>query len=430
MRPARHSRRATSALQDLATRDPTLAALSLWCAHVDDDATSLAAHSDSARVHYGPAFADLTREEQVGLAAHHILHIALRHAPRGAAMRARLGDRFDSDLWNIAADAILNQVLIDAEYILPRPRLLLSELLLAALPDTAPSEALSVFDVDRLFLRLLNGRPPDGSQTRQGGGTSVSDPAEKARAHARKQAFKADLAEAEAAGAQDDGPQAADWQQRVSQAFSAGRAAGYGIGAAGHLIADLPASRVPWEAVLRHLVTRAVTQIPRLSPGTPSRRWLARDADARARSAPQPAFEAGWRRDGRIPRIALGIDTSGSIDDTRLRLFTAQIDAIARRTGAEVHLLAFDEAVQARAVLRPGQGDSALDNLAITRGGGTSFVDIVTVSAGLDPSILVVLTDLDGKFGPDPRRFPVLWAVPEDPPDPPPPFGRVLSLAR
>jgi hypothetical protein len=42
--------------------------------------------------------------------------------------------------------------------------------------------------------------------------------------------------------------------------------------------------------------------------------------------------------------------------------------------------------------------------------------------------MILILTDLDGRFGPVAPRTRLIWAVP-DAPAKPPPFGRVLELA-
>ncbi len=67
--------------------------------------------------------------------------------------------------------------------------------------------------------------------------------------------------------------------------------------------------------------------------------------------------------------------------------------------------------------------------MAPPRGGGTAFPPVIAAAAALGPSALVILTDLEGEPGEAPRGVPVIWAVPDGPVTPPP-FGRVLTLAR
>jgi predicted metal-dependent peptidase len=407
---SRHSERASRALRKLAETDPAFASLSLWVAHEDSDARPLPAWSDGTTIRYGPSFETHSLPEQMGLAAHHILHVAFRHSTRREAMALRFGAAHDGGLFNTAADAVLNEALFRAGYVLPRPCVLLTDLLREALGDIAPpDDALARWDAERLYVSLMatgdKGRPREA--------------ADKARTFAARQSFEEDLD----AGAPDEGEDAGEWQERVTRAMEAGRLAGRGIGVIGHRLADLPETRVPWETVLRRLVTKAVTNLPRQSWRRPTGRWLALDAAGQALP-----FEPATARTARAPRVAIGIDSSSSVDATRLALFAAQVAGIARRTGAETHVLVFDETVRDRQVMRAGTWERAVTQLAFTRDGGTDFAPVLAEADRLDPAVIVMLTDLDAPLPPRPRA-PVIWAVPEAP-RAAPAWGRVVSLAR
>jgi len=452
--PQRHSTRATRALQKLAEQDPAFAALALWCTHVDSDLRETTAWTDGAAIHYGAAFEGLSLPEQVGLAAHHILHIAFRHAPRSRAMYVRFGDRYDEDLFNLATDAIVNETLMLSGHILPRPVVRVTGLLKATTRDEMQGEeAVTKYDAERLYVMLMQddgarqGAQPGDRGRKSGGGKGESDGtgseggdrprpggalAEAARAYAARQGFRPDIETGgsdkdDGAGTEDD----AEWRQRVVRAMEAGRLAGHGIGMLGHRLADLPQVHTPWEVVLRGLVTRAVIHHPQPLPTRPARRWLARDSDARQKGGPAPAFEAGWQRDQEIPKIVVGIDSSGSVDGTLLAMFASQVAGIAKRTGAETHVLVFDQAVRSRAVMGRGVWERRITDILFSRDGGTSFIAVMEEALALTPSAIVILTDLQGPFGPPPPKgVPVIWAVPGDPPPDGAPFGRVLSLAR
>ncbi|TCP38978.1 DUF2201 family putative metallopeptidase [Rhodovulum marinum] len=450
----RHSTRARRALTKLAEQDPAFAALALWCTHVDSDGREGPAWTDGRAIHYGPAFEPLSLPEQIGLAAHHILHIAFRHAPRSHAMHVRFGDRYDEALFNLATDAIVNETLMLTGFILPRPAVRLTGLLKATLrEDIRGEEAVTKYDAERLYVALMQDgasprstRPGDkgaagggGKGDGEGQGSQGGDRprpggalAEAARAYAEQQAFAPDIETGrddrdDGAGREED----AEWRQRVARAMEAGRLAGHGIGMLGHRLADLPEVHTPWEVVLRGLVSRAVMQNPRPQGTRPARRWLARDADARQRGAPDPAFEPGMLRDQDIPRIVVGVDSSGSVDGTLLAKFAAELAAIAKRTGAETHVLVFDQQVRGRAVMGGAAWEKRITDILFSRDGGTSFIQVMDEALALDPSAVVILTDLEGPFGPmPPKGLPVIWAVPGEPPSAGAPFGRVLSLAR
>lgn len=404
---ATHSSRARPALVDLAEADPALAALALWCDHRDGALTRTA----GTVITYGPDFAALPRHVQIGLAAHHVLHVALRHAARMGELRDRLGDAFRPDLFNLAADALVNTVLLAADHALPRPAVTLEGLVREGLGEDRTG--LADWDVERLYFALL---PRAGEDDR---GDRVED-------YATRQRFVPDVDPGDAPGGGGAAEEAARWQQHLSRAVEAGRAAGRGVGATLHRLADLPEPQTPWTLILRRLLTRAVMPERRPSPQRPARRWIAGAAQAERAGTPVPGFERGYRPQTDVARVVVGLDASGSIDDARLGLFWAEVTGIARRMAVELHVAVFDDGLRHVARLAPTESRPVLPEMP--RGGGTDFAPVVAHAARLGASALVVLTDLDGPAGPAPR-FPVIWAVP-DAAGVEAPFGRLVDLSR
>jgi len=405
-----HSARATAALRALTEADPALAALSLWCTHRDADGPTV---TRGTVIRYGPGFATLPLHEQIGLAGHHILHASLQHSARMAAMEARFGDGFAPDLWRMAADAIINEALLQAGHALPRPALTLTGLLRAVTGATPPAvQALAEWDVDRLYLKLT------------GDGTAAGQ----AREHARGQGFADDLEAEDETEAAEGEQTRADWRGHLARAMAAGQAAGIGLGVFGHRLADLPVPRTPWEVVLRRLLARATLPRPAPSHRRPARSWLALDAQARADGTPAPVFQPGLARTQAAPRLVLALDCSASIDAARLSLLAAELGGIARRCAASLHLLAFDTAVRIETRLDPARVAGQLRALDLPQGGGTDFAPVIARAVALRASALVVLTDLDGPTGPPPR-LPVIWAVPRASAPPDTGFGLVLHLS-
>jgi predicted metal-dependent peptidase len=383
--------RAARALAHLGEVDPALAVLSLWCRHRDGDTTMTAGDV----ITYGPGFATLGLPEQVGLAAHHVLHAALRHSARQAALAERLGDGFDPALFGLAADAIVNQTLILAGHAIPRPAVILTDLLAeAGMPEPGAVAALETWDCDRLAM-ALHSDPEKARRLRDWGAA---------------RGFSVDLKAGEA-GDPGDARSAADWRGRILRAMEAGRRAGSGIGRLGAVLADLSPDRVPWEILLRGLLARALTDRPQPSWRRPAGRWVARMAEAERTGGPAPVFEPGRTRTDHRPRIVIGLDTSSSIDAQTLRLFASEAEAIARRTGAEAHLMAFDETVFLQERLDP-DGWTALRQERLRTGGGTDYADLFDRAARLRPSVVVILTDLDASL-PSAPAFPLVWAVPQ-----------------
>lgn len=347
--------------------------------------------------------------EQVGLVAHHVLHVALRHADRQATVAERLGKEFDPSLFGLAADSIINETLLLAGHALPRPAVLLTELLdEIGKPPASVISAVSEWDTDRLSM-YLHGDPQR---------------ADKARKFGKKRGYSEDL-ESGTPNEMGEVQSAADWRSQLLRAIEAGRKAGTGIGRFGSILADVSPFGIPWEVQLRGLLAKALTDVPRLSHRRPARRWMAMAAQAQAAGSIEPVFQPGQTRDAMRPRIVIGLDTSSSIDPITLAFFCAETEGVSRRTGAEAHLLAFDEAVHESRCLDTNAWQS-LRNMPLRTGGGTDFGPVIAAAGRLRPSLLVMLTDLDAPVG-APPPFPVLWAVPGRT-RVAPPFGRVLMI--
>ena len=406
----RHSRRAAPALRALAEADPAIGALSLWCTHRDGAAT----RTRGATITYGPEFEELQPHERMGLAARHVLHVALRHSARLSDLEARLGPGFDAGLWTLCADALAAEAVLAGEHALPRPAVTLTGLLEAAFGSrVAPTAALAAWDVDRLYFALTAG---DGRGA-----------AERAGDYARRQAHVPDVeGEPGDAGGDGDAREAARWRSHMVRAMEAGRRAGRGLGRMGHRLADVPAPRTPWEVVLRRLLAAAVRAERSPAPTRPSRRWIAAAGLAAAAGGRTPGFEPGTRPWTGIPRIAVALDASGSVDDARLALFWAEVTGIARRAGAEVRLIVFDDAIRVSETYGPGRAPAAPPDMP--RGGGTAFRPPIEAALAAGAAALVVLTDLDGDVGAEPGGLRVIWAVP-DGTRAAPPWGRMVSLA-
>jgi hypothetical protein len=407
-----HSARAAPALVALVEADPAVAMLALWCDH--RDAEGPVAATEGRTIRYGPAFATLPAHEAMGLAAHHVLHVALGHGDRMAAMAARLGPGFAPDLWGIACDAVVNEALLSAGHALPRPALRLTGLTAAAFgPAPDNGEALADWDAERLYLRLV----------RDGG--AASEAGARARAHAAAQGWSEDLSPGTGSRGAGEGAQAR--RQRLVQALAAGRRAGRGIGRLGARFADAGPAAEPWEVRLRGLVARAVMPGLSVTWSRPARAWVA--AEAAAGSDLRPAFRPGTRRQADAPRVVVALDCSTSVGEAARAMLLAEVAGVALRSGAEVWLVPFDTVAHPAVRLEPAQGVQMLSDVDLPVGGGTDLAPMLAAVQALDPAALVAMTDLDADLPPAPRGLPVIWAVPAPLPHPPA-WGTVLDLSR
>jgi hypothetical protein len=409
--------RATRAIERIVEHAPATGGLALWMRHVDapeGDAAPIAS-TDGHSVAYAPSFDALPIEEQAGWVAHQVLHVALRHPQRLVELRERIGD-VDAKLFSTCADAIVNSALGHLAWLRLPPRApTLDALLVSTLAiHQDVGRSLLEWDVERLYRAIDDRSPASEREPRRDGPRS-------ARVRALGAGTPIDLRKC---ADERDAPQhraefAREWAERLVRAH-AGDGAHSMLRA---LLADVPRSRTPWEQALRVRLARALAAGPEPSWSRPSRSWLAN----RGRAGPhrRMPWEPGWVATRRVPRLALVVDVSGSIEDGLLERFAREVDAITRRAEAGLVLVVGDDRV--RGVEHRAPGDSGLREVRFDGGGGTDFTPLLEEAARHRPDVAVVLTDLEGpaRFRP---RCPVVWAVPASHAHAVAPFGRTLVL--
>ncbi len=441
--PQRH--RGTRAVQLMVEHAPATGGLALWVQHSDGaeplaDATDPHRRgppvtTDGLRLRYAPRFASLPLEQQAGWVAHEVLHIALRHPQRYLALQALIGD-VDLQLFNTCADAIVNSTLAHLAWLqLPAGGTRLDTLLLAALGETQTVDAaLLQWDVERLYRAIDDRRGgsgakrddkrdddrKDSSRARQA--AAHEDGPRSARVRALSSPEHADLQPGDdTRGAPEAEAEATrQWSERLIR----GHAGDGDFSLLRTLLADLPRTRTPWQQVLRTQLARALAQRPGPSWSRPARSYIANQG--RTAGGHRLPWEPGFSASRRVPRLALIVDISGSVDDGLLQRFAREIEALTRRQEAGLVLIAGDDRV--RSVLRLEPGHVPLTELVFTGGGGTDFTPLLREADTHRPDLGVVLTDLQGPAQWRPR-WPVLWAVPPAHADAAAPFGRVLVLA-
>ena len=471
--------RGVRAVQRLVEYAPASGNLALWVRHHDvaegvrfgppraDEGEAAPVFTDGLALHYRPGFERLPVEQQAGWVAHQVLHIALRHVQRHAELVRRIGD-VDLQLFNHCADAIVNSALAHLTWLeLPPGAVLLETVLAEVLAwDQSRDTGLMEWDVERLYRAVDDRRAAAMSRrSRSGRGASSQGasgdegrPGEQGGGHGGRSGNEAPDDQAAADSSPQpaptprvDGPRAArlrqlgseaapdllpdpralgdpgleaeasrEWAERLQRAQ-----AGDGpLSLVRLLLADLPRVRTPWEQVLRTRLARGLSRRPDLSWSRPSRSYLANQG----RSGPHHRlpWEPGRTGSRSVPRLALVVDVSGSIDDGLLARFTREVEAIVRRQESALVLVVGDCAVQRVEHYQPGH--AALQGLQVGGGGGTDFSPLLAEAERHRPDLIVVLTDLDGPALHRPA-CPVLWAVPPSHARAGEPFGTKLVLS-
>lgn len=416
--------RARAAVERLIEKSPGFAGLILWIRYQDSPSDTSPSGiktygwTDGKSVWFTPTFSELTPRQQVAVAAHEFMHVALRHIPRMRELISRM-ENFKPLVWNIACDSIINEYLQGQSYLeLPGEPPILSKLFETykqqltkagkPVPPLPAPLSCSSEDIYHFLLRWEQEMPdqsPISGLADDLGGFRDLEPGQ-----------GADRAERE-----KESEEGRKWKMRLERAKAGDRPGGI----LRRIDGDLPDIDTPWERILRTKLMRMLTFAPEKDPCRPARRWLGVSVGFGHLNVP---YESGFRFTKERPRLAVLVDTSGSIGNEMLNRFMAEITAIARITRAEMHVIVCDAAVTGVFKVREGQRPD-MAGIEFRGGGGTDFEPALNVAADLDVDAAVYLTDLQGPTGPK-RAFPVIWAVPARSTDqvPEPPFGQVVCL--
>jgi predicted metal-dependent peptidase len=206
----------------------------------------------------------------------------------------------------------------------------------------------------------------------------------------------------------------ADWQIKIASAAMAARERGKLPAYLQDLVNGFLSPKLSWRAILRDKVMSTTKNNFRWIP--PNKKYLHRNLIL-------PGIS------GDEIKIAVAVDTSGSISSQTLAEFLAEIDGICATCDTfTLHLYAADARIQKYWELHemdpvpkqmPGRG-------------GTNFCPVIEDlgNGRKDFSVLVYLTDLDGHFPDKAPDFPVIWVSTTDPARMQVPFGEVIFLSR
>lgn len=199
------------------------------------------------------------------------------------------------------------------------------------------------------------------------------------------------------------------WRERVAQAATTARMAGFLPGHLAELVDGVLQPKLDWKSILRDMVTSCAKSDFRIMPPNKKHLW---------RNFYLPGLT------GEEIRIAVAIDTSGSISSEEIHDFLAEVQGICDAyDDYTIYLFACDAAIHGRWEIQP------FDELprVLEGRGGTSFKEPFAEAEKLPVTSLVYLTDLyPNEFPPEPL-IPVIWVATTDVV---PPYGQVIRLPR
>jgi predicted metal-dependent peptidase len=420
------SRRMRPDLESAIEYLPGLASLALWCNFADTD-EDVIAFTDGQTIFAGAGYEEFSEKERKFICLHEILHVALCHPTRFLTLEKQdVG--FNSQLLNIAADAIINKALENLTGLKTPAEAWTLEKIWSALEkaeDAAnptqdsknqspfsygfSSQNRKIANLTRTEFTLVSRWSCEElyyflkAQAREFSGF-----VEILTSMYMKDSLAGDLLRLKAVGTQsaaknENAERKRNWQQRLSllkgtmpELFQ-------------QLVGELPKTETPWEQVLRSLVQSVFQEKQQINYSRPSRRWLSMERDYRANSGVNLPFSLEITKK-RGNHLALALDTSGSIDESLLGRFLAEISALCSYNQRNIVLIIGDAEVHQIAEIDWREATEDLTKLKYTGGGGTDFRPLIKAAAEYSPDALIYLTDLFGETGEKPD-FPVIWAT-------------------
>jgi predicted metal-dependent peptidase len=377
----------TAARTSLVLEQPFFGALALSLKVKADD-TCQTAYTDGRVLGYNPGWIEtLTHSQVTALLAHEVMHCAMGHPWRrdGRGMRN----------WNVACDKAINRELSESGFTLP--------------PDGQyPSGDEVGKSAEWIYARMGEGEQPDpngqgngqGGNPQAGNGQGKPDPLGEVRDAPNGPDADGDLA-----------PSEQEWKQRAAQALNAAKMAGKCPGGLLRQVSNALRAKID----VRSLLLRFFSE-----RSTSDYSWMRPNPRYISSGLYLPALESR-----ELGEIAIGIDTSGSVDEVSLSYARSVLESIIEECNpSAVSVFYFDAEVQS--IDRFSRGDAV--TWKPQGGGGTDFAPVLSAIDGEGTAVCaVIITDLYGNFPDTPPALPVLWLSTTDSVAP---FGETVPLER
>lgn len=413
---------------------PGLASLALWCNFADTDEDTIA-FTDGQTIFAGAGYENFSDKERRFICLHEILHIALCHPNRFLTLEKQDAE-FNPQILNIAADAIINKALENLTGLKTPTGAWTLEKVWQGLEKSEDEENTEA-KTSYYSYGISSQARKIGNLTRAeftaAGRWSCEELYYFLKAQSQKHIcllqilvaeyekdlLGGDLRRVKQAGkignigntgnplVKEDSANKSennrDWQQRLAILR------GTMPELLNRLAGEIPQTETPWEQILRALVQTAFQEQSVKNYSRPSRRWLSLESDYQSFAGVCLPFSPDEMKK-RGSRLAVALDTSGSIDNGLLGRFLAEIASLCGLNQRNLVLLIGDAEVHQIVEIEWREAGNELKGLKYTGGGGTDFRPLIKVAAEYSPDTLIYLTDLFGETGDEPD-FPVIWAT-------------------
>jgi predicted metal-dependent peptidase len=381
--------------------------------------------TDGQHLYVNPDFFNkLTEGEKVMVLAHEVLHCALGHV-----WLERRGTR-DAQKWNMAADYVINLILEqEVHRIANEPKNIYGQkgvqmemakdcLLDHKYKDMSAEEVYDTLPQNiKIKIPMSDLRPDLGQgqgQEQGGNGNDKKGQGKGMKVKGGKSSPGHDQGKDRVAGeaegeSKNQKDLAAAWKEHVVQAATVARMQGKMPAGIERMIDDLIAPQIPWIAILERFVNDSMKD---------DYDWMRRDRRFIGRGLYLPDLYS------ESAKIAVAVDTSGSISQEELKEAVSEVFGILRsKKISKVHLMSCDAKVHLDKSLSP------YDELPneYPGGGGTDFRPVFEAIGNQDrPACLIYFTDTYGDFPEMPPPYPVLWVTKTK--DFVPPFGMAIQM--
>ena len=359
-------RQISASLLRVRLKSPFFATIALHARYIESTEVATAA-TDGCDVFINRAFADALAPEHLdGVLLHEVLHAALGHV-------TRRGNR-DPQGWNVAADIVVNGLVTQNGFALPDGAIrdhdlegYSTEEVYAVLQTRSNVPELSDMD-------LMQAGPGVAAPGTVDPERSVRTPGEATRTAQQRH-----------------------WRSATARAASVARGAGQGTLPVGveRAFGLHDAPTLDWRTILWRFLSPTATDFAAFD----------------RRHIHQGLYLETLEDQGL--RIAVAVDTSGSIDDEAIRALINEVRAVvASYPAIECWLYYADAELHG-----PWKLTASSDMPAPQGGGGTDFrpffaaLHHLAVEEGTPPSVCVYLTDGYGDFPTEVPEVPTLWAV-------------------
>jgi len=359
--------------------------------------------TDARVIYYNPDWVNELSSAQAQFAlAHEALHCGLGHF-------ARRGQRVQRK-WDIACDFAINPVLLDEGLKPPMDALVLDVYRGLSAEEIYPCLDDELEDNDTLDDHVWDSDEAEGGQGGgdsdpnqvSGSGGNKSDEGENAGASSQPEQTEQDEPPKPLSGIEKEQLQQ-QWQRYMAAAAQRARETGKLSAALARLCDAAIAAQISWRAVLAQYLSMSGRDD--YSWQRPSRR--SGDAAVNQAEVMWPSLRS------HSGDIYVALDTSGSVSESDMAGFLAELNAIKAASKVRVTLFACDMQLAPQAPWVYEVWEPLQLPHSISGGGGTSFTPVFDwiSQSGQKPDSLIYFTDAVGTFPKHAPEYPVMWLV-------------------